>query len=210
VRIYLNDLPADIVSNKSTIKGDIAVDTEAMGLKIGRDRLCLLQIADENQNVFVVQFDGSTYNAPNLKALLEDKSRCKIMHFARFDMRIITQHLGVEFQNVFCTHIGSRVARTYTDSHSLKDLCRDLLGVQLQKQATCSDWGSLDLTKEQKDYAAKDVTYLHRLRDKLVSMLTRENRIDIVKKSFEYLNVRIQLDIMGWENIDIFSHHKDK
>lgn len=210
MRIYLNDLPTEVVSNKSFIKGDIAVDTEAMGLKIGRDRLCLVQIADENQNVFVVRFDGSSYKAPNLRALLEDKNRCKIMHFGRFDMRIISQHLEMEFQNIFCTHIASRIARTYTDSHSLKDLCRDLLGVQLQKQATCSDWGSSDLTKEQKDYAAKDVTYLHRLREKLVEMLTREGRYDVVKRAFEYLNVRIQLDILGWEDIDIFSHHRTK
>lgn len=177
-----------------------------MGLNIRRDRLCLLQISDGRGDVHLVHFDGKDYSAPHLKSIISDQSRKIIFHFARFDMAIIYHYLGVMVENVFCTKIASKIARTYTSSHGLKDLCKELLGVTLSKQQQSSYWGEKNLTNEQKEYAAADVLYLHALREKLHSMLVSENRIDLAKHSFSFIKTRVLLDINGWSDIDIFEH----
>ncbi len=177
-----------------------------MGLNLHRDRLCLIQLSNGDGKAYLVQFVDSNYDAPNLKKLLLDESRCKIFHFARFDLAAIKQYLDVNINNIFCTKIASRLARTYTDSHSLKELCRELLSINLSKQQQSSYWGAEILSSDQKDYAARDVLYLHKLRDILNEMLVTENRVDITKKLFDFLPVRVELDLMGWNDVDIFSH----
>ena len=167
IKLYKNDLPDDLI-----IVGDIAVDTETMGLRHKRDRLCLIQISDEKGNIYIVQFDKGITKAPNIERLFSDPNIQKIFHFARFDVAVVNQYLGILVNNIFCTKIASKLSRTYTDSHSLKDLCREFLGVQISKQQQSSDWGSEALTKEQKIYAASDVLYLHQLKDKLITFLT--------------------------------------
>ena len=199
--MFDNDLPSGF-----NISGDIAIDTETMGLNLQRDRLCLLQISNANGNAVLINFINKNYDAPNLKKLLLDKSKMKIFHFARFDLAAIKQYLQVDLENIFCTKIASKLVRTYTDSHGLKDLCRELLGIQISKQQQSSYWGSDNLSKDQKEYAAKDVVYLHQIRDILHEMLVKENRLVIATKIFAFLPVRAQLDLMGWNDIDIFMH----
>ncbi|WP_375359509.1 ribonuclease D [Candidatus Tisiphia endosymbiont of Neophilaenus lineatus] len=199
--VFQNDLPEDF-----NIAGDLAIDTETMGLHLHRDRLCLLQLSNGDGKAYLVNFIDKNYAAPNLKKLLLDKNRCKIFHYARFDLAAIRKYLGIDLENIFCTKISSKLVRTYTDAHGLKDLCRELLSVQISKQQQSSYWGRLDLTAEQKEYAAKDVLYLHQLRATLQDMLLVENRLDIAKQIFQFLPIRANLDLVGWNDIDIFMH----
>jgi len=201
VNIYNNDLPSGLVF------GDIlAIDTETMGLNLKRDRLCVLQLSDGSGKVYLIKFDGKDYSSPNLKALLSDVSKLKLFHFARFDIGAIYQNLGILLENIYCTKIASKLARTYTDAHGLKDLCREILGIQLSKQQQSSDWGIDQLSKEQKEYAASDVIYLHRIKVKLDEMLIRENRIKLALECFKFLPTRAALDLAGWNELDIFAH----
>lgn len=201
ITLYKNDLPDDL-----NIMGDIAIDTETMGLNNKRDRLCLIQISDEEGQVYIVQMEKGVNKAPNLERLLTNCNIQKILHFARFDVAVIYQYLGIMMNNVFCTKIASKLTRTYTDSHGLKELCKDLISVQLSKQQQSSDWGSDVLTKEQLAYAASDVLYLHRLRDHLKILLIRESRMELAQECFNFLPNRALLDLAGWENVDIFAH----
>lgn len=188
------------------LHGDIAIDTEAMGLSFKRDRLCLVQICDSTGKTCLVQFIENNYAAPNLKKLLLDKERVKIFHFARFDLAIMEEYLNISLENIFCTKICSRLVRTYTDCHGLKDICRELLGISLSKQQQSSYWGAKVISNEQQEYAARDVIYLHRLRDKFTEMLSRENRLELANQIFHFLPTRAHLDLLGWNEIDIFSH----
>lgn len=188
------------------LKGDVAVDTEAMGLNNKRDRLCVVQISDGNGDAHLVQFAPKQYNAPNLLALLTDASRVKIFHFARFDLAIMREYLGVRLSNVYCTRTASRLARTYTDKHGYKDICKELLSVDISKQQQSSDWGAETLSPEQIDYAASDVHHLHRLRDKLDVMLRREDRVELAQATFNFLPYQAELDLAGWAEQDIFAH----
>lgn len=201
ITLYKNDLPDDII-----IKGDLAIDTETMGLNNKRDRLCLVQISDLQGKIYLIQISKGVNKAPNLEKLLSDPSTQKILHFARFDIAVLYQNLGILMNNIFCTKIASKLTRTYTDSHGLKDLSRDLLSVQLSKQQQSSDWGSDALTKEQQIYAASDVLYLHKLRDLLKILLIREGRMELAQSCFDFLPSRALLDLAGWENADIFAH----
>lgn len=189
-----------------TFKGDIAVDTEAMGLNNHRDRLCLVQLSDGLGDEHLVQFAPGQYNAPNLAALLADPSRVKMFHFARFDLAILQQYLGVVTAPVYCTKIASRLTRTFTDRHGFKDLVKDLLQVDVSKQQQTSDWGQPILSPEQQEYAASDVRYLHRLREKLDVMLAREGRTAYAAECFGFLPTRAALDLAGWPEFDIFAH----
>ncbi|MCC8399675.1 ribonuclease D [Rickettsia endosymbiont of Oedothorax gibbosus] len=199
--VFYNDIPEDF-----NIAGDLAIDTETMGLKVHRDRLCLLQISNGDGDAYLVNFIDKNYAAPNLKKLLLDKNRCKIFHYARFDLAAIKRYLEIDLENIFCTKISSKLVRTYTDSHGLKDLCRELLSVQISKQQQSSYWGRNELTEEQKEYAAKDVLYLHQLRSILQDRLLAENRLDLAKQIFKFLPIRANLDLIGWNDIDIFMH----
>lgn len=184
----------------------MAVDTEAMGLNNHRDRLCVVQLSGGDGHAHLVQIDPETYHAPNLKKLLTDKNITKIFHFARFDVAIIHKYLGVWTEPVYCTKIASKLVRTYTDSHGLKDLCQELLSVKISKQQQSSDWGIEKLSKAQIEYAASDVLYLHRLKDVLDEMLEREGRKEIAYQCFDFLKTRAELDLAGWVDHDIFSH----
>ena len=181
-----------------------------MGLDLNRDRLCVIQISNGDGDAYLVQFSKDSYNAPNLKKMLLDKNRGKIFHFARFDLAAIKKYLDIELSNIFCTKIASKLVRTYTDHHGLKDLCRELLGITISKQQQSSYWGIAKLSEDQKEYASKDVVYLHSLRAILLEMLIVENRSDIAHKLFEFLPTRVNLDLMGWNEIDIFSHGATK
>lgn len=202
VYLHKEDLPSDV-----QFSGAVAVDTEAMGLNIGRDRLCVVQLSDGNGDAHLVQFGpDSEYDAPNLKALLSDPEILKIFHYARFDIALLKLDLEVDCAPIYCTKIVSRLVRTYTDRHGLKDLCRECVGVELSKQQQSSDWGQEELTEEQKNYAASDVLYLHAIKEKLDAMLIREKRVELAQSCFDFLPIRAELDLHGWENLDIFSH----
>jgi ribonuclease D len=201
INFYQDDLPDNL-----ELKGNLAIDTETMGLNIKRDKLCLIQMSDEAGNISLVNFKNGDYSAPNLKKLLLDNSRVKIFHYARFDIASIGHYLNIAMNNIFCTKIASKLVRTYTDFHGLKELCRELLNIQISKEQQSSDWGSPTLTPKQKEYAAKDVIYLHQLRDILIDMLTREKRLDLATECMQFLNTRVQLDLRGWSEIDIFAH----
>ncbi len=177
-----------------------------MGLDSLRDRLCLIQLSAGDGVCHMVQFRGGDYDAPNLKALLGDEGVTKLFHFARFDLAAIQHYLGVTCRPVYCTKIASRLVRTFTDKHGLKDLCRDLLGVDISKQQQSSDWGAEKLSEEQLRYAASDVYYLHRLREALDGMLAREGRSELARACFEFLPARAALDLAGWDDVDIFAH----
>lgn len=177
-----------------------------MGLNNKRDRLCLVQLSDGGGDAHLVQFAPGAYKAPNLVKLLTDPARVKLFHFARFDLAIMRHYLGVRLSNVYCTRTASRLARTYTDKHGYKDICRELLGVEISKQQQSSDWGSEKLSPEQVDYAASDVLYLHRLRQKLDDMLVREGRSELAQACFNFLPFRAELDLAGWELEDLFAH----
>jgi len=204
ITLHHDDLPAEILAQWEQLPS-IAVDTETMGLQIGRDRLCLIQLCSPNGEVHLVQFH-SGYDAPNLKALLANPNITKLFHFARFDLASIQRYLGVVATPVFCTKIASRLVRTYTDKHGLKELVREQLGVELSKQQQSSDWGAAQLSPEQLTYAASDVLHLHGLRDRLQAMLVRENRMAIAEACFNFLASRVELDLQGWSEQDIFAH----
>src|SRR3954464_15311817 len=202
VHFHEEDLPEGVLA-----AGPVAVDTEAMGLLPGRDRLCLVQISDGGGDEHLVRFGpGSRYDAPVLKAILADPGRLKLYHFARFDLAIMQAYLGVMAEPVYCTKTASRLIRTYTDRHGLKELVRELLALEISKQQQSSDWGGPELSDAQKDYAASDVRYLHRLRDELDRRLTRENRAELARACFDFLPWRAELDLAGWPEIDIFAH----
>jgi len=194
-------LPADV-----QLKGDIAIDTEAMGLNNRRDRLCLVQLSTGDGNAHLVKFERDQYNAPNLVRLLSDPQTMKLFHFARFDVSIIRLYLGVLVQPLYCTRTASKLVRTFTDRHGLKDLCRDLLGKEISKQQQSSDWGAPELTAEQKEYAASDVLHLHALRTILDKMLEREGRAELARACFNFIPARAMLDLAGWPEVDIFAH----
>lgn len=200
--LHQNDLPTNVFPSDID---SIAVDTEAMGLVHSRDRLCLVQLSIGDGNVHLVQLTNN-YSAPHLKKILEDHNITKIFHFARFDISILHYYLKIWSLPCYCTKIASRLVRTYTNNHSLKELCSELLDIKLNKQQQSSDWGNQELTEKQKRYAASDVLYLHQIKDKLDFMLDRENRSELAQKCFAFLPTRIQLDLIGWENIDIFNH----
>ena len=199
---HLYDLPSDV-----SFDGSIAVDTEAMGLNILRDRLCVVQISDSKGNEHLVHFPEPKFDAPNLKKLLADKKRQKIFHYARFDVAALQHYLDIEMANIYCTKIASRLCRTYTSNHGLKDLCQQLLGVKISKQQQTSDWGNAKLTQEQIEYALTDVRYLHQLAEILTSMLKREKRWEIAQKCFDFIPARATLDALGWNDVDILSHN---
>ena len=201
IEVHQGDLPADLDFGAS-----IAVDTETMGLNPTRDRLCVLQISGGDGNGHLVQFGPDEFTAPNLLSLLTDPGITKIFHFARFDIAAIRQHLNVLCAPVYCTKIASRLARTYTDRHGLKDLCRELLKIDLNKQQQSSDWGAETLSREQLQYAAADVLYLHDLKKTLDAMLEREGRMHFAKACFAFLPVRAELDLAGWSGEDLFAH----
>ncbi|MGE0424100.1 MAG: ribonuclease D [Reyranellaceae bacterium] len=184
----------------------VAIDSETMGLNPHRDRLCVVQLSAGNGDAHLVQFARGQYNAPNLAALLTDPKRLKLFHFARFDIAVMRLYLGVVTQPVYCTKIAARLVRTYTDRYGLKDLCRELLGVEISKQQQSSDWGADTLTDEQIAYAAADVLHLHKLKAKLDAMLQREERMHLAEGAFRFLPTRAQLDLDGWAEIDIFAH----
>ena len=184
----------------------VAVDSETMGLNLHRDRLCVVQLSAGDGNAHIVHFDHRRYEAPRLRALMANPAVTKIFHFARFDVAMLLQHLGVVTTPVYCTKIASKLCRTNTDRHGLKDLTRDLLGVELSKQQQTSDWGADSLTPEQLAYAASDVLHLHALREKLNVLLEREGRLDLAQSCFSFLPTRAALDLSGWEVDDIFAH----
>jgi len=199
--LYQRDLPSRI-----SLGPVVAVDTETMGLDPARDPLCLVQLSGGDGSAHMVQFDRAAYDAPNLKRLLADENVLKIFHFARFDMAMIARYLDVTCQPVYCTKIASKLARTYTDKHGLKDLVREFLGIDMSKQQQSSDWGSGDLSDAQLAYAAADVLHLHAIKARLDDMLAREDRMELAKACFEFLPARARLDLRGWAGEDIFSH----
>jgi len=198
--LYQNDLPDNL-----NLGNAIAIDTETTGLNLKRDRLCLIQISSGDGDAHLIRFDKGNYTAPNLKKLLNDDKILKIFHFARFDLAVLKSHLGVKIKNVYCTKIASKLIRTYSDAHGLKAICRELLGVELSKEQQSSDWANKNITEDQIKYAASDVLYLHRLKEKLDEMLKREDRLEIAEQCFQFLHTRTKLDLSGFEN-DIFSH----
>jgi len=200
--LHKGDLPADVLANATSV----AIDSETMGLRIGRDPLCVVQLSAGDGDAQLVQLDRTTYDAPNLKALLTNPVVTKIFHFGRFDIAMFWLHLGVVTQPVYCTKIASKIARTYTDRHGLKDISRELLGVELSKAQQSSDWGAGELSEEQVTYAASDVLHLHALRARLDEMLVREGRDTLAKACMEFLPHRAVLDVAGWEDVDIFAH----
>ncbi len=202
VYLHEEDLPEGALR-----PGPVAVDTETMGLITPRDRLCVVQISDGGGDEHLVRFSaGSSYAAPVLKAVLGDPARLKLYHFARFDLAAIQHYLGVVAAPVYCTKTASRLIRTYTDRHGLKDLVRELLGVEVSKQQQSSDWGAPELSDAQKDYAASDVRYLHQMRDKLDERMAREGRTALAQACFDFLPHRAALDLAGWPEVDIFAH----
>ncbi|MEY3906844.1 MAG: hypothetical protein RIR59_1667 [Pseudomonadota bacterium] len=202
VYLHEEDLPAGVLGD-----GPVAVDTETMGLLPGRDRLCLVQISDGGGDEHLVRFaPGSHFDAPNLKAVLADPTRLKLYHFARFDLASIMAYLNIMAEPVYCTKTASRLVRTYTDRHGLKDLVRETLGVELSKQQQSSDWGAPVLSDAQKEYAASDVRYLHRVKDVLDPRLEREGRVALAQACFDFLPHRARLDLAGWPEVDIFAH----
>jgi len=203
VYFHEEDLPAGVLAEGA----DLAVDTETMGLITHRDRLCLVQISDGLGDEHLVRFGvNSSFDAPNLKAVLADPARVKLYHFGRFDLAAIEYWLGVTAAPVFCTKIASKLTRTYTDRHGLKMLVNELLGEDISKQQQSSDWGAPEINDAQREYAASDVRFLHRMRDIFEERLLRENRMEIAQACFEFLPTRARLDIAGWPNADIFSH----
>ncbi|WP_106640547.1 ribonuclease D [Allosphingosinicella vermicomposti] len=203
VYFHEEDLPEGVFAPGASV----AVDTETMGLQPGRDRLCVVQISDGGGDEHLVRFrPGSDFAAPKLKAVLADPNRLKLYHFGRFDLASIYAYLGVMAAPVYCTKTASRLIRTYTDRHGLKEIVRELLGEEISKQQQSSDWGAAELSDAQKDYAASDVRYLHRLKEKLDERLVREGRVGLAQACFDFLPHRALLDLAGWPEVDIFAH----
>ena len=196
------DLPDGVLAGAPAV----AIDSETMGLRLGRDPLCVVQLSDGGGEAHLVRLDRATYHAPNLKRLLTDPAVTKIFHYGRFDIAMFWRHLGVVTTPVYCTKIASRLARTYTDRHGLKDVAKELLGVDLSKAQQSSDWGAARLSDEQVAYAASDVLHLHALRARLDEMLVREGRDGLARACFDFLPNRALLDAAGWEDVDIFAH----
>ena len=201
IRLHKGDLP-----NGLDLGPAVAIDTETLGLNPGRDRLCLVQLSSGDGSAHLVQFARNGYEAPNLKRLLSDDNVLKLFHFARFDLAILRRYLGVISAPVYCTRTASKLARTYTDKHGLKDLVKELLDIDLSKQQQSSDWGAENLTEQQLAYAANDVAFLHRLKEALDAMLTREGRMELAQACFAFLPTRAELDLAGWADGDIFAH----
>lgn len=201
IRLHRGDLP-----DLSAYKGTVAIDTETMGLDPDRDRLCVVQLSPGDGSADVVQIAAGQNKAPNIERLLSDKSVLKIFHYARFDLGVLVKSFGVMAQPVYCTKVASRLARTYTDKHGLKDLAREVLGIDLSKQQQLSDWGADELTDAQVSYAATDVLHLHALKERLDAMLAREGRTELAAACFGFLPDRARLDLAGWAHEDIFSH----
>lgn len=201
ITLHKGDIPANLSFGNS-----VAVDTETMGLNPVRDRLCLVQLSSGDGSAHLVQFAAGDYAAPNLKKLFADKGVLKLFHFGRFDIASIKAYLDVDCTPVYCTKIASRLTRTFTDRHGLKELCRDLVSVELSKQQQTSDWGADKLTDEQLAYAASDVLYLHKIKEKLDAMLAREGRTALAQSCFDFLPTRSALDLEGWPDVDIFAH----
>ena len=201
ITLHVGDLPANVSF------GDcVAVDTESMGLNWDRDRLCLVQLSSGDGNAHLVQLPKGHYDAPNLKKLLTDPKVVKLFHFARADLATLYRYLGVMAEPIYCTKIASVLVRTFSDRHGLKDLSKDLIGLDLSKEQQTSDWGAPTLTPEQMTYAASDVLHLHKLKAKLDVMLVRENRTELAAKIMRFLPVRAELDVAGWRDVDVFSH----
>jgi ribonuclease D len=201
VHLHKGDLPAGLDLGR-----EVAVDSEALGLSLQRDALCVVQLSGGDGEAHVVQLDRPAYYCPNLKRLLADPGVTKILHFARFDIGMFMARLGVTASPVFCTKIASKIARTYTDRHGLKDVVKELLGVELSKQQQSSDWGAPELSEAQLQYAAADVLHLHALKAKLEDMLAREGRLELARACFEFLPTRAALDLAGWGDVDVFAH----
>lgn len=201
VKLHQGDLPASVA-----FKGSVAIDTETLGLKPHRDRLCLVQLSAGDGNAHLVQLGAGPHETPHLRALLADPSVLKIFHFARFDMAVLKRHLGVDVGPVYCTKIASKLVRTYTDRHGLKDLAAELAGVELSKQQQSSDWGAQKLTEQQQAYAASDVLHLHVIKARLDHMLAREGRAAHAEACFQHLATRIALDLTGFDDMDMFAH----
>ena len=201
IQLHKNDLPDGFDFGSA-----VAVDTETLGLKPMRDRLCLVQLSAGDGTAHIVQFDGQNYDAPNLKALLGNRDIVKIFHYARFDLAVIAHYLNVHAAPLWCTKIASKLVRTYTDKHGLKDLCRELLDIDLSKTQQSSDWGAAALSDAQLEYAASDVLHLHALKARLDTMLERENRRPMAQACFDFALVRSAMDLSGFENMDIFAH----
>lgn len=201
IKLYKGDLPPGLDFGAS-----VAVDTETLGLVSRRDKLCLVQLSAGDGNAHLVQLDRSSYDAPNLKALFADPAITKIFHYARFDVAVIKHYLGVDTAPLYCTKIASKLTRTYTDRHGLKDLVKELLGIELNKQQQSSDWGAHMLSDSQKQYAAQDVLYLHELKSRLDQMLSREGREAVARACFDFVPTRAALDLSGWTEEDVFAH----
>ena len=201
IDIHQGDLPDGV-----NLGNLVAIDTETMGLRPGRDRLCLMQLSAGDGNAHIVRFTKGQYDAPNLKAMIADASITKLFHFARFDIAVIQKHLGITCTPVYCTKIASKLARTYTDRHGLKDLCKELLDVSISKEQQSSDWGRDSLTEMQLKYAASDVLYLHQIRELLDRILAREDRRALAEACFGFVTDRAKLDLAGWGDVDIFEH----
>jgi len=201
ISYHKGDLPPGLDFGTS-----IAIDSETMGLKLQRDRLCVVQLSAGDGTVHVVHFPDRDYSAPNLRKVLADPKIVKIFHFARFDLAMIQRHFDIVCSPVYCTRTASKLVRTNTERHGLKDLCFEMLGVEISKQQQSSDWGAETLNQQQLDYAAADVLYLHHLRDKMDALLAREGRADLAKACFDFLPHRAALDLAGWEEEDIFAH----
>lgn len=201
IHFHKNDLPAGL-----DLGSEIAIDTETLGLRLLHDRLCLVQLRGRDTDIHLVQITSGQKDAPNLKALLENKNTVKIFHYARFDVAIMKQWLNIDCINIYCTKIASKLTRTYTDRHGLKDLTREAVGVDISKQQQLSDWAQDDLTQDQLAYAASDVLYLHQLMDFTKERLERDGRMNMAQACFEFLPARAALDLAGWEERDIFAH----
>ena len=201
IKLHKNDLPDGL-----DLGPVVAIDTETLGLNPFRDRLCLAQLSAGDGVCHAVQFASGSYAAPNLKRLLADPKVTKLFHFARFDVAMFEQYLGVVTSPIYCTKIASKLVRTYTDKHGLKDLVKELLNVDLSKEQQSSDWGAPELSEKQLSYAANDVAYLHKLKEALDVMLAREGRTALAKACFDFLPARAKLDLSGWDEIDIFAH----
>jgi ribonuclease D len=202
IHLHDGDLPDGALAGASSV----AIDSETMGLALGRDPLCVVQLSDGNGDAHIVQLRRPGYDAPNLKRLLADPAVLKIFHFGRFDIAMFHLHLGVMTAPVYCTKIASKLARTYTDRHGLKDVVREMVGVDLSKAQQSSDWGAAALSEDQLAYAASDVLYLHAARARLDEMLLREGRDGLARACFDFLPHRAALDVAGWEEVDIFAH----
>ena len=201
VSIYKNDLPENI-----DLGNEIAVDTETMGLKFGRDRLCLVQIADSDGKVYLVQIEKNQKQARNLAKVMTDEKVVKIFHFARFDVGVLQRNFDFMIRNIYCTKIASKLARTFSQNHGLKNLVKEILSIDISKEQQSSYWGTDVLDKNQINYAKQDVLYLHKIKQHLDNILKREDRYDVFEKTCHFLTVRCQLDNMGWEDLDPFSH----